>query len=213
MEVKLFKVNTLQGKTYSFDLNCNDNVKSFRSNIDEPTFYTIIYKGIPFIYANDEDTKSIGELMMLTDENMLTLDTIQCHLTLNFGFPSLRQGKLLVTQSQQEVIENSNTNTSIDLICPISLQTIQYAIKINNKFYDLDAIAEYLANAFNNSQGPIPKCPMRIDLPEKLITCIYNHHYSKPKTSFSKSSMQSCLYKNPYFHCQEEYNTLIKTHL
>lgn len=211
--MKLFKINTLEGKTYSFNFNCKDDLKSFRSHLNIQNKYTIIYKGKVFIFSNDEDDKSIEELMTLTDSSMIESDIIQCHLTLNLGFPRLRQGKLLITVDQQEIIENSDS--CIDLICPISLQTIQYAIKINGKFYDLDSISEYLAIAFNNSKdGVIPMDPMRITLPEELVASIYNHHYCKTTKSlhkFSKSSMQSCLFFNTNSH-QEEYNKLIKNH-
>lgn len=212
--IKLFKINTLEGKTYSFNFDCKDDLKSFRSNLDVKMSYTILHKAKAFIFSNDEDNKSIEELMILTDKNMIDLDIIQCHLTLNLGFPRLRQGKLLITVSQQEIIENSVVNSSIDLICPISLQTIQYAIKINGKFYDLNSISEYLANVFNNLQNSdIPKCPMRINLPDELLYIIAKHHYSKSTKTFhkfSKSSLQSCLYSTANRH-QEEYNKLIKS--
>lgn len=210
---RLFKVNTLQGQTFSFHFNCIDNLQSFRTNIIAQSLYTIIYKGKQFIFSNDDDNASIESLILLTDVTMLDLDVIQCHLTLNLGFPRLRQGKLLISESKNQTIENSNTNTSIDLLCPISLSTIQYAVKINNHYYDLDAISEYLANGFNNSNGTIPKCPMRIDLPEELLTHIIKYHYSTTKqvfNEFSKSSMQSCLYPMTK-HYQQEYNTLIST--
>jgi len=207
---KLFKINTLEGKTYSFNFNCKDELKTFRSSLDIENKYTIIHKGKQFIFANDKDNGSIEDIMILTDLNMLELDIVQCHLTLNLGFPRLRQGKLLINKDKQEIIENSN----FDLTCPISLMTIQYAIKINSKFYDLEAISEYLANAFNNSkEGIIPKCPMRIDLSDELVDCIFKYHYSKTTKSlnkFSKSSMQSCLFLIANSH-QEEYNKLIKS--
>ena len=206
---KLFKINTLQGKTYTFNFNCKDDLKIFRSKLNIENKYTIIYKGQAFIFANDEDDSSIENLMILTNLNMLDLDIVQCHLTLNLGFPKLRQGKLLVTIDKKIAIEN----TAFDLICPISLEIIQYAIKINGKFYDLEAISEYLANAFNNSkEGIIPTCPMRIDLPDELVDCIFKYHYCKITKSlnkFSKSSMQSCLFLTASSH-QEEYNNLIK---
>lgn len=193
--MKLFKINTLEGKTFTFNFNCKDNLKTFRTNLTMQYPYTIIYKGQSFIYANDNDDMSIEELMMLTNSLMIELDMVQCYLTLNFGFPRLRQGKLLL--KPEEIIEN------VDLICPITLEAIQYAIKLNGKFYDLNAIAEYLANAFNKN---ILTCPMRINIPDELISCIYKHHY--PSTKFTKSSMQACLYAvNSH---QEEYNKLIK---
>lgn len=80
---KLFKINTLTGKTYSFNFNCKDNLKLFRSNIDIQTPYTIIYKGKDFIFSNDEDNRSIEELIMLTDTTMVEFDVVQCHLVLN----------------------------------------------------------------------------------------------------------------------------------
>jgi hypothetical protein len=207
--VKLFKINTLEGKTYSFNFNCKDDLKTFRSNLNIQNSYTIIHKGKAFIFANDEDNMSIEQLILLTNPSMIELDMIQCHLTLNLGFPRLRQGKLLISSDKQEIIENSDS--SIDLMCPISLQTIQYAIKINGKFYDLYSISEYLANAFNSSQnGVIPTCPMRITLPDELVASIYKHHYCKTTKSFTKSSMQSCLYFTASSH-QEEYNKLIKS--
>lgn len=129
---KLFKINTLEGKTYSFNFDCKNDLKTFRSNLNIQNKYTIIYKGKNFIFDNDEDNNSIEELMILTDLNMLGLDMIQCHLTLNLGFPRLRQGKLLISQDKQIEIENNDLCT--DLICPISLQIIQYAVKINGKF-------------------------------------------------------------------------------
>lgn len=212
--VKLFKINTLQGKTYSFNFNCKDDLKTFRSHLNIQMSYTIIHKGKAFIFANDEDNNSIEDLMRLTNPSMIELDIIQCHLTLNLGFPRLRQGKLLITDDQQIDIESSSANSSIDLVCPISLQTIQYAIKINGKFYDLDSISEYLANAFNSSQdGVMPMCPMRINLPEELVASIIKHHYCKSTKSFyefSKSSLQSCLFLTANCH-QEEYNKLIKS--
>lgn len=208
--VKLFKINTLGGKTYSFEFDCKADLKTFRLNLEIETPYTIIYKGTGFIFSNDKDDSLIEELMILTNPTMMDLDIVQCHLTLNMGFPKLRQGKLLITSEKQDLIENSN----FDLACPISLQIIQYAIKINGKFYDLEAISEYLANAFNNAKdGIIPKCPMRIDLPDDLVASIYNHHYSEEKKSlykFSKSSMQCCLYFTANNN-QEEYNELIKS--
>ena len=82
-----------------------------------------------------------------------------------------------------------------------------------SNFYDLYSISEYLANAFNNSNGVIPKCPMRIDLPDELITDIYHHHYceeTKSLDKFSKSSMQSCLFFTTSKN-REEYNKLIKS--
>jgi len=207
--IKLFKVNTLEGKTYSFKFNCKDDLKSFRSYLNIQYKYTIIYKGKVFIFSNDEDNKSIEELMILTSPDMINLETVQCHLTLNLGFPRSRQGKLLISDDKQEIIENSDSN----LICPISLQLIKYAIKINGKFYELEAISEYLANAFNNSKGNIPTCPMRINLPDELVADIYDHHYCESTKSlyeFSKSSIQSCLFFTTNCH-QEEYNKLIKT--
>ena len=48
---KLFKINTLQGKTYSFNFNCKDDLKTFRSNLDIENKYTIIYKGKAFIFS------------------------------------------------------------------------------------------------------------------------------------------------------------------
>lgn len=210
--IKLFKVNTLEGKTYCFNFNCKDDLKSFRSHLNIQYKYTIIHKGKAFIFSNDEDDKSIEELMILTSTDMINLETVQCHLTLNFGFPRLRQGKLLITDDKQSIIESDDS--SIDLICPISLQLIKYAIKINDKFYELEAISEYLANAFNNSQnGIIPTCPMRIKLPDELVADIFDHHYCKTTKSlhkFSKSSIQSCLFLTSTFH-QEEYNKLIKS--
>ena len=211
--IKLFKVNTLEGRTYSFNFDCKDDLKTFRSHLDAQMSYTIIHKGKFFICSNDEDNKSIEELMILTDKNMIDLDIIQCHLTLNLGFPRLRQGKLLITASKKEIIENDTGNSSIYLTCPISLQTIQYAIKINGKFYDLDSISEYLANAFNNSQDVIPTCPMRIKLSDELLYVIAKHHYSETTKTFhkfSKSSLQSCLFPISNSH-QEEYNKLIKS--
>jgi len=141
---------------------------------------------------------------------MINLETVQCHLTLNLGFPRSRQGKLLISDGKQEIIESDDS--SIDLICPITLKLIQYAIKINGKFYELEAISEYLANVFNNSKGNIPTCPMRINLPDELVADIYDHHYCESTKSlheFSKSSMQSCLLLTLNDN-QEEYNKLIK---
>jgi len=54
---------------------------------------------------------------------------------------------------------------------------------------------------------------MRIDLPDELIADIYKHHYceeTKSLHSFSKSSMQSCLFFTTNKN-REEYNKLIKS--
>lgn len=206
--VKLFKINTLEGITISFSFDCKDIVEQFRLHIKQPTMYSILYKCKIFIYANDANT-TIESLMMLTNEDMLTLDTIQCHLTLNFGFPRNRQGKLLIPEAKQEQIEHTYTNEAIHLLCPISLQTIQYPVKLNGHFYDLDAIAAYLANGFKDQI--VPKCPMNIDIPDELTLCILKHHYITSKNkfmTFSISSMQSCLYPMTK-QWQQEYNTLI----
>jgi hypothetical protein len=212
--IKLFKINTLEGKTYAFDFDCKKDLKLFRSNLNISMSYTIVYKGKEFIFSNDEDNKSLEELMVLTNPNKIELELVQCHLTLNLGFPRLRQGKLLITAYKREIIENTDHESSINLICPISLQTMQYAIKINGKFYDLDLISEYLANEFNNyKDGSNLRFPMRINLPDNLVSSILKYHYCSSTQSFhkfSKSSLQSCLLLTIDDN-QEEYNKLIKS--
>jgi hypothetical protein len=210
--VKLFKICTLAGKPFTFNFDVTGNVSSFRSNIpDQQWAYTLINQGMAVIYSNDNDEETIERIFEISGRSdELKLPEIKLHLTLNMGFPKIRCGNTLVTSQKIEKMEESNDGSEV--ICPITLQTVHYAVKLNGKFYDLHSISKYLASEIKHIPiDHIPKCPMRIELPYRLIRQIIKHHtirgsYFNP----SKTSMEMCLWNRPERLCdQKEYDELI----
>lgn len=218
--MKSFQIHTLMGNTYKFKFNINNTLDNFRKNINE-TNYSLINKGKVIIYSNDSCDFTVKELIELTDTDIITSDNITFHLTNNFGFPRLRHGKCLIKTETYKDLEMKN-DTPSRLLCPLSMETIQYAVKINGRFYDLHYIAEFLAyelNKFISGQIKELICPfrMKIDLENNLGAGLFLHHYNEQLNAFDKASISSVehflLIRKDRFTDQQEYDNIIKNYV
>ena len=99
-----------------------------------------------------------------------------------------------------------------ELVCLITLDICKYAIKLNNNYYELDDLCDYLASEFEKpdlKKASDVKCPMRGELPKIMIYAIAIYHFEVKKgTEISKSSLQICLWEQSEKD-QKEYNSLI----
>lgn len=75
-----------------------------------------------------------------------------------------------------QIIEE-NPDLPTILLCPINMEIIQYPVKINGRFYDIEAISEYLTVELNKNLQliqrdilrPVLKCPLRMNIDPDLI--------------------------------------------
>jgi hypothetical protein len=219
MNTKKFYIHTLLEKNHEFFFDINQPLKNFRTRIIcDNVSYSLINSGRICVYDNDDGTKIFKELLELSHPELLLSSEIHFYLTMNYGFPRKREGKFLISKEKQNIIEKK----FLELNCPINLTPIQYAIKINNRFYELEEMANYLSNELNKIfvDGNYQIiCPFRTPINKSTIIFVLSWHYKdcrdrgidipsdgKIKT-VNKSSVQICLWYMPSRqNDQKEYN-------
>lgn len=101
--MKTIIIHQLSGKNIEFEFDINEKLRLFRQNIltlsNIKSRYTITSKGHVIIYDNDKDDNSVKKLLESSpDESLAECDKLDFYLTYNFGYPRMREGKLLVSQ-------------------------------------------------------------------------------------------------------------------
>jgi hypothetical protein len=211
---------------YSFQVGFDDSLHSFREKIRElsglpPSYYNLRSfqnsENTAKIYCNDSNDISLRELF--TTYHPKTLITQEMHFLMDLGPMSKRVGRALLTDDDAETINNSD-QTPDELICPITYEVIYNAIKINNHFYELFPMCEYLANEYIKyrqdcenlgKQNCAMYCPLRNIIAEELIVAIDTFYNRAAKVKIEKSSMYYIVEDSPFSQraAQLEYDQLL----
>lgn len=211
--MKRFIIHQLSGINIEFDFDISCSLKLFvhRSK------YTLTYKGQAVIYDNDNEHKSVKDIIDLACMDILEQDTIDLYLTFNFGYPRKREGKYLISRNDCKVLEERDDLPSI-LLCPINMSLIHYPVKLNGRYYDIESISEYLAPELNKIIEPQQHiidvyCPLRIKIDGYFIARIMKNHYINQSKSFTINSVSNYFLYEIFVYRrnsdQLEYNKLL----
>ena len=226
--IKKFIIHQLSGKNTTFEFDVTKNLKSFRKCIfKEPVVsYSLITNGVVVIYGNDIEDESVQKIIEMSSViGLLDKDTIDLYLTFNFGYPRIRTGKFLLPHNTIELIEERSDTPNI-LLCPINMNLIQYAIKVNGRFYDIEAISEYLAGEFNKLKidgTHVILCPLRtvisLDFIASILSTLMKHKSVNNIQNLDiihTNSVRNYFVYEVFAHMrntdQDEYNKLLLDH-
>lgn len=216
--MKRFIIHQLSGINLDFKFDIRDNLQLFRDKIGHPNKYTLTYKGHPVIYDNEQN-QSVKEILDLACLNILEQDTIDLYLTFNYGYPRKREGKFLISRNQCQLLEERDDLPSI-LVCPIEMSLIHYPVKLNGRFYDVEALSSYLAEELNKinmyaapQQVPVIQCPLRMNIDGYFIACLLRNHYINEAKFITKNSVLNYFIYEMFVYKrngdQLEYNKLL----
>lgn len=215
--IKNFIIKKLTGRHDEFKFDVSRTLAEFRQHIKESVQYTLLNSSRGCIYDNDNENSTVKYLIELLDRDILKDETITLHLSLNCLTPKRREGKRLIPcEHANEIVINPDTPSN--LICPLNHDLIYYAVKINNQFYELDNISEYLTTQLKGpSNDSKLRCPLNTIISQDFTRNIILYHYDRDSKTFNELEVGTV---KQYFLTklrnrsldQEEYNSLLLSH-
>jgi hypothetical protein len=190
------------------------------------TKYRLVHKNQTIIYDNEDLDMSLIKILEMSD---IPIETeIVLYLTLGFGYPWIRAGKILFGTKELKKMEG-RSDIPDHLICPINMSLIYYAIKLNGRFYDLDSLSPYLMGEINKWVDSFNRailydtgypenvlCPFRIPVPMELVMNILKYSTRDDGTfnQIYENTVSNCfiydIFVHKTNHDQVEYDKLLK---
>lgn len=217
---KTFVIHTLSGKNIQFDFDIGTSLALFRKNITARAKYSLIHKGKVIIYENDNENSTVRSILEMVDiEEIISEPITHLYLTENWGYPRIRVGKLLLGEKKLKEISHRKDLPDI-LVCPINLELIHYPVKINERFYDVEALSNYLSEEINKwtthaSSKKEITCPFRIPIDMNIICDILKFDIKEDGTcnKIHPNTVQNCFIYNIFVYRtnkdQSEYDQIL----